>query len=88
MRHPFRKPNIVANLLLAAVVLAAFGLWILNDAIPNEDVIFVAQLERGDLLAVWRNVSWSNAADARLCLFLPSRISLELKVPAVPTKEE
>src|SRR5712671_198151 len=50
--------------LLAFLLLAVFGghgLWLLNDVVPNEDLIFDTQLTNGQLAAIWSNVSWSNA---------------------------
>jgi hypothetical protein len=51
--------RLLTFLLLA--VLGGHGLWLLNDVVPNEDLIFDTQLTNGQLSAIWSNVSWSNA---------------------------
>lgn len=53
--------NYKVIIILSFIVFLSSGLWLLNDVIPNEDLIFISLLERGNLRAIWENVSWSNA---------------------------
>jgi hypothetical protein len=54
-------PNYKVIIILSFIVFFSSGLWLLNDVIPNEDLVFISLLERDNLQAIWQNVSWSNA---------------------------
>jgi hypothetical protein len=67
---------------IAGLALFGFGLWLLNDVVPNEDAIFVSQMESGDLASIWNNVSWSNAHAA----IVPYAMLYAFKNPVVATR--